>query len=48
VDRPGALREICGRVREGDVIAVMGARDDSLTRFARSIVRVLRERSYAG
>lgn len=48
VDRPGALREICGRVRGGDVIAVMGARDDSLTRFARSIVRVLRERGGLG
>ena len=44
MDRPGALREICTRVREGDVIAVMGARDDSLTRFARSILRALRER----
>jgi UDP-N-acetylmuramate--alanine ligase len=42
-DRSGAVRKICSLVRGGDTVAVMGARDDSLTRFARSIVRGLRE-----
>jgi UDP-N-acetylmuramate--alanine ligase len=43
-DRSGAVHEICALARSGDTIAVIGARDDSLTRFARSIVRGLRER----
>lgn len=42
-NRAGALRKICSLARRGDTVAVMGARDDSLTRFARSIVRALRE-----
>jgi UDP-N-acetylmuramate--alanine ligase len=43
-DRSGAVHKICALARSGDTIAVIGARDDSLTRFARSIVRGLRER----
>ena len=41
-NRAAALHEICARARPGDTVAVMGARDDSLSRFARSIVRALR------
>lgn len=41
--RAAAVREILARARPGDTIAVMGARDDSLTRFARSILRALRD-----
>jgi UDP-N-acetylmuramate--alanine ligase len=44
-DRSEVLREICALARGDDVIVVMGARDDSLTRFAHSIVRALRERT---
>lgn len=46
--RDEALQEICTLARSGDTIAVMGARDDSLTRFARAIVRALRERTRQG
>lgn len=42
--RPVAVNTICSLAREGDVIVVMGARDDSLSPFARSIVRALRKR----
>jgi len=42
--RAAALHEIISRARPGDAIAVMGARDDSLSAFARSIVRALRRR----
>jgi len=43
--REEALHEILSRARPGDAIAVMGARDDSLSTFARSIVRGLRRRA---
>jgi UDP-N-acetylmuramate--alanine ligase len=42
VDRKEALQEILSRARTGDAVAIMGARDDSLSAFARSIARALR------
>lgn len=43
-DRSGVLHDIISRARPGDAIAVMGARDDSLSAFARRIVQALRRR----
>jgi len=45
VDRAAALHDIVSRARSGDAIAVMGARDDSLSAFARCIVQALRRRA---
>ncbi|MBM4311971.1 MAG: UDP-N-acetylmuramate--alanine ligase [Deltaproteobacteria bacterium] len=45
VDRAAAVHGIISHARSGDAIAVMGARDDSLSAFARSIVRALRRRA---
>jgi UDP-N-acetylmuramate--alanine ligase len=43
-ERADAVKTVCSLAREGDVVVVMGARDDSLSPFARSIVRALRKR----
>ena len=40
-------KHIVDRVKSGDVIAVMGARDASLSDFARSILETLKEKEIA-
>ncbi len=44
-DRTGALAAIISRACSGDGIAVMGARDDTLSAFARRILQALRRRA---
>jgi len=44
-ERPDILKEVTAMARPGDVILIMGARDDTLTEFCKQILDALKARS---
>ena len=41
IDRKEVIEQVAGIVKAGDVIAVMGARDDTLSEFAQAIAEAI-------